>query len=78
MNNFIKYGARALISADRNNSIIIRDLVTGKLSKTLIGHSKKISCLKLLKDDLLASGSFDCSVRVWNLEEENCLVTLNG
>lgn len=78
MKNFIKHGTRTLISGNRDNSITIRDLVTGKLFKTLIGHSKQVSCLKLLKDDLLASGSFDCSVRLWNLLDEKCLTTLYG
>jgi WD40 repeat protein len=78
MKNFIKYGARTLISANRDYSIKVRDLVTGKLFKTLIGHSKEITCLKLLKHDLLASGSHDCTIKIWSLLEERCLITLYG
>ena len=37
--------------------------------KTLEGHKKAVSCLLVLSEVLLASGSADCTVRVWDMAE---------
>ncbi len=36
----------------------------------LEGHSRSVTCLLQLSDRRLASGSLDCSIRIWNLETE--------
>lgn len=34
---------------------------------TLFGHTNGVNCLKILSDGRLASGSYDGTVRIWNL-----------
>lgn len=34
---------------------------------TLVGHTNGVNCLKILSDGRLASGSYDGTVRIWNL-----------
>ena len=40
---------------------------TGKLSKTLIGHSGTVRSIELLNDRFMASGSSDSKVIIWDL-----------
>ena len=78
LKNYIKYEARKIICGQRDNSIKVRDMVTGVCYKTLVGHSSEITCLKLLKTGQLASGSQDRTIKIWNLVQERCIFTLTG
>lgn len=44
---------------------------------TLCGHSDWVTCLVGV-DDLLISGSFDSSLKIWNLGTKECIETLTG
>jgi len=43
----------------------------------LHGHTDWVTCLVAV-DDLLISGSFDASIKIWNLRTKECTVTLTG
>ncbi len=45
---------------------------------TLTGHTLAVSCLCVLESGLLASGSNDRTIRIWELEKFSCLRVLNG
>jgi WD40 repeat protein len=47
-----------------------------KLEQTLAGHLKGVWCLKFLTKNLLASGSYDCTIKIWNLLNWTCSRTL--
>ncbi|CAE7485465.1 unnamed protein product [Symbiodinium sp. CCMP2592] len=44
----------------------------------LVGHEKAVTCLCLMSDDVLASGSEDKTVRLWNLHSKEALQVLSG
>ena len=50
-----------------------------KLEKSFKGHEKKVFSLGWSSQyQLLASGSADSTVKIWNIEKEACLATLRG
>ena len=42
------------------------------------GHSNRVSCVAVLPDGHVVSGSDDCSLRLWNPSDGRCLQTLKG
>lgn len=50
-----------------NDKIIVYTM-DGKLKHELKGHKQWISCIKLLNDNLLLSGSYDSTLICWDLE----------
>lgn len=46
--------------------------------KTIVGHKKAISCLVNLREDEIASGSYDKTIKIWSITEGVCLLTLNN
>jgi len=51
-------------SADEN-SIKIWDFHTGMCLRTLIGHKNTISALIAVNEEILASSSYDFTVKIW-------------
>ena len=49
-----------------NGEIRVYDIKTGKLIRKLIGHKNTVSCLKVLSNGTVASGSDDGQIRIWN------------
>ena len=56
---------RHLATGGSDNTIRVWDLQTQELAKTLIGHTGSVSTLATA-DDVLVSGSYDTTVRVWH------------
>jgi WD40 repeat protein len=48
------------------------------LYRTLEGHSDSVRCLVKLKNGLLASGSWDNTIKLWNTDSSQCIQTLKG
>lgn len=46
--------------------------------KTLEGHEEGVRCLLVLPNNVLASGAYDTTVRLWDIETGKCLRVLNG
>lgn len=52
------------------NQIKIFSFLDGKLIKTLTGHTKKINTIAISPDgNVLASGSSDCTIKLWSLPD---------
>ena len=52
---------------------------TGKLEKTLKGHTHTINGIAFdTKGEKLASCSTDMSVKIWDMNKYYCIKTLNG
>ncbi|XP_055537096.1 protein FAN-like [Wyeomyia smithii] len=50
-----------------DNSIIIYNLDYGRISQVISAHDDAVSCLSSVDaSELLVSGSWDCSVKIWN------------
>ena len=46
-------------------------------TKVFRGHTNGIMCLQF-NDNILATGSYDCTIRVWDVPSQNCVRTLRG
>ncbi len=74
-----------LASSSQDHKVRIWDIETGKCSLTLEGHDNLISSIafapqhtsKYIADCMLASGSDDNTIKIWNYQGE-CLKTLRG
>lgn len=54
--------------AQNTYEVFIFSLTTGKLLEKLTGHTAPVSCVKFSSNsNVLASCSWDCTVRLWNL-----------
>lgn len=62
-----------------DNTIKIWELAEGKNTKTLVGHSNEVTCVRFSPDNIhLVSASCDSTIIVWNLEEEKKEGQING
>ena len=52
--------------------------MSGRLIKTLIGHSDDVYCLAELSKSRLASGSEDSTIKVWNFDDGSCIRTIES
>lgn len=43
----------------------------------LVGHLASVRCLEI-HGDIVVSGSYDTTAKVWSISEGRCLRTLNG
>ena len=58
---------KILASGSVDQRVRLWDTTTGKLLHTFSNHTSKISALAFARDDVLASGSSDGTVFIWNL-----------
>ncbi|VDN32920.1 unnamed protein product [Gongylonema pulchrum] len=79
-----------IVSGSFDESVRVWDVKTGACIKTLPAHSDPCKCMKTLKghsnyvfccnfnpqSSLIVSGSFDESVRVWDVKTGACIKTL--
>ena len=45
---------------------------------TLLGHEKSICCIIKISPDIIATSSYDNSIKVWDLNKKDCEFTLYG
>ncbi len=70
--------ATAVDAKDQKSTAIADTKSEAKLDKTLQGHSEPVSALTLLGDGRLASGSYDNSIKLWDVQTGQCVQTLRG
>ncbi|KAK4287855.1 hypothetical protein Pmani_039089 [Petrolisthes manimaculis] len=59
---------QTILLASWDNNVYRYSMEYGQVSCVLQAHSDAVSCLKWCRD-MLVTGSWDCTVRVWKLEE---------
>ena len=42
------------------------------------GHNDGIECICTISNIILASGSGDCNIKIWNIEDRSIISTLSG
>ncbi|HEY2971779.1 MAG TPA: WD40 repeat domain-containing protein [Pyrinomonadaceae bacterium] len=57
-----------LVMGRADSTIVLWDLVENKYLLTLVGHSMEVLTVAFSKEGILASGSGDGSIKLWNLE----------
>ncbi len=69
-----------LISGHEDKRIRIFDLNTSKLVYSMVAHQDAVTDIALdpSKNGLLLSSSHDCSLRLWNLDNKNCIQELTS
>lgn len=75
-----KDGSRLCTSSGgRNGNIMVWDTATHKLIVQLPDHAKTISDIRFNKDSsLLYSCSWDKTIKIWNMDNFNCIATLTS
>ena len=66
--NFIVYG-------DSNHNFSIWDVNTGAVDK-FFGHKNFVRCLLQLNKSEIVSGSYDTTIKIWDVWKRTCLKTL--
>jgi WD40 repeat protein len=51
-------------------------MLTNKLERKLYGHTEGVTCLRMTGYDVIVSGSNDFTIRLWNIKEGKCLMTI--
>lgn len=70
---------RQIITAGQDRNIKIIDIASGKVVKTLSGHTNLINNLAISPaNDLLVSGSYDNTVNIWQISTGKLLRSLKG
>jgi len=64
-----------LVSGDNEGNVKIWNSITGELKRTLIGHTREVSCIAVLPGGLIVSGSWDNTLKIWN-QDGHCINTL--
>jgi len=75
--------ALAVLRADRlaagcGHGVHLVDLRAGAVTATLEGHTNDVATLAVLPAGMLASGSDDKTVRLWDVGARKCVATLEG
>ena len=60
-----------------DNRILIWNIIEGKIKIILKGHTASIASLALLNNQLLASGSADAIINIWNPYNGTLIRTIN-
>ncbi|NTW37409.1 MAG: hypothetical protein HGB17_15070, partial [Syntrophobacteraceae bacterium] len=59
---------RHAVSASRDKTLKVWDIMTAECLNTFKGHTGKINCLALTpNDEMIVSGSEDKTIKVWDL-----------
>ena len=66
-----------LVGGDDEGNVKIWNSITGELKRTLIGHTKTVSCIAVHPDGLIVSGSHDSTIIIWD-SDGHCVNTLEG
>ena len=54
-----------------DGSLMLIDANRMEMKTVIPAHKKKVPCLTYVGDNLLATGSFDCSIKLWDLRTPN-------
>lgn len=67
-----------MVAALGSNNIVFWDINSGQHLLTLTGHLNPVRALKLINNQLLASGGDDKMVRLWDISIGLNTLTLSG
>lgn len=66
------------VSGGEDCTLVLFNFRTKQTLKRMDGHRMGVSCLAFLSANLIASGSDDHTVKIWDLNEGICIATLEG
>ena len=84
----VECDSRSLVAIDATKRHFVTTIEDGKVLRwstvrgnyeVLRGHLRKATCVVFSpRSDLLCSGSYDHTLRLWNMDGCECMVTLEG
>jgi F-box and WD-40 domain protein CDC4 len=54
------------------------DIRSGLCRNVLVGHHASVRCCAVATGDIIVSGSYDTTVRIWSISRGRCLRGLSG
>ena len=69
---------KELYTLTNNSKLINKELALNTIMKERIFHEKTIIRKRKLRTNILASGSSDESIKIWNIDTGECIRTLTG
>ncbi|KAL3476981.1 quinon protein alcohol dehydrogenase-like superfamily [Aspergillus californicus] len=77
--NTIAFSKGSMFASECGNMVYVWDVVTGQCLGILQGHTLPVNQIAFSCDgSILASTSYDCTVRLWNPSIRQCLHVLHG
>ncbi len=73
----LTHNGNFLASSSEDNAVRIWNLATNTIKFILTGHTSPVYGLKMISNEILASGSFDKSIKFWNINNVNPIRTLS-
>jgi WD40 repeat protein len=66
-------------NVNSNNLLNLKkeDILPLECIKSFEAHQEKIVCIIELKSGKVATGSYDCTIKIWNLDNFECEITIN-
>ncbi len=75
--SFLTINESILATGTGCSEILFIDLKTGEIINKLEGHTSMVFSLKLIDNQILVSGSWDKTIKLWDLKSNNLKQTLN-
>ncbi|PRP78980.1 WD40 repeat-containing protein [Planoprotostelium fungivorum] len=72
-------GTQIAASGGGDDKAFLWDMKTGQTIKEFTGHTDTVSCVKFnVAGNLLATASYDCTVKVWNVADGTLIKSIEG
>jgi len=76
ISRLLKFNSKLLVSGYFDGTINLWDFNTGEFITSFKGHTKRITCLEMIKKTHIISSSEDMTFKLWDLQSGKCIKTL--